>query len=97
MCTYLCVGKVKEGGRGYVCYTVGHETRKISVGYDTGPWEKVSRKRGGLEEENGDGQPSIAANATISTANDSASTSDCMQDLRASMRWIKKSLAEVWR
>ena len=52
MCTYLCVGKVKEGGRGYVCYTVGYETRKINVGYDTGPWEKASRKRGGLEEEN---------------------------------------------
>ena len=26
VCTYLCVGKVKEGERGYLCYTVGYET-----------------------------------------------------------------------
>ena len=75
VCMYLFVGKVKEGERGYMCYYVGYVTRKISIGYDTRPWKKANRKRGGLDEENGDGQLSIAANATISTANESTSTS----------------------
>ena len=65
--------KTKKGERGYVCFTVGYETRKISILYDTWPWKKANRKRGGFEEENGDGQLSIAANATISTADDSVS------------------------
>ena len=70
---YSLVWGRKEGLKGHVCYVVEYEIRKIGVDVVRGLGRiKANGTRGGLEEENGDGELWISANATIFTADDFA-------------------------
>lgn len=88
MCTYLSVGKVNEGERGYVRYTVGYVTRRISVGDDTGTFGKsISKawKTRGREDSDSLRLPQMQQFPPPMILPAQAARSDCVQTLGTSM------------